>query len=206
MGRKKIHTDETKALLLETAETLLAKGGVKDLSARKLAGEIGVTTRAIYSVFDDMDGVINQLVAKGYTVLGDNLRAVPITDDPIHDLELIGIDGFRAFALNHPNLYRLTFEHVPANALDQDAVKLAMKDSYDVLMGFIIRAQKCGIGANMPKSNLVISFHAVCQGLAAVELSHQAPPVGTNFWQPLTGKDPVEIWRTAIRAMLTGLK
>ncbi len=205
MGRKKIHTDETRALLLETAEAMLAKGGVKDLSARKLATELGVTTRAIYATFGDMDGLISQLVAKGYTILGDNLLSVPITDDPIHDLELIGVDGFRAFALNHPNLYRMTFEHVPANALSEAAVKQAMTESYDTLMGFVIRAQQSGVGGTMAKSELVISFHALCQGLAAVELSHQSPPIGTNFWQPLAGKDPVSLWRTAIRGLLTGL-
>jgi len=206
MGRKKLHTDDTKTHLLETAEKLLETSGLEELSARKLAAGAGLTTRAIYSVFGDMDGLIAQLAARGYLMLGEKITAVPVTQSPIADLERVGTDGFRAFALQHPHLYRLTFETIPPAALAHPDVQSAMATSYAVLMDFIVRAQDAGIGTNRAKSDIVISFHALCQGLAVIELSHQPPPVGANFWQPLAGKDTILLWQTAIRALLNGMK
>lgn len=206
MGRKKTHDEETGEKLLDAAEALLEKGGPGAVSARAVAEAVGTTTRAVYSVFGDMDGLIAGLTARGYVALGDNLRSIKPSRSPQQDLVRVGLDGFRAFALARPHLYRITFEQVPPTALQHPKVQTATRESYDVLMGFIVRAQEQGIGAHLPRSDFVISFHAMCQGLAGVELSHQAPPVGAGFWQPLAGKDPEKIWTTAIEALLIGLE
>lgn len=193
-------------MLLDAAEALLEAGGIGAVSARAVAEKTGTTTRAVYSVFGDMDGLIAGLTARGYAALGDNLRAIQPSRSAKKDLVKVGLDGFRAFALARPHLYRITFEQVPPTALDHPMVQTTTRETYDVLMGFIVRAQAKGIGAHLPRSDFVITFHALCQGLAGVELSHQAPPIGSGFWQPLEGKAPEKIWTQAIEALLDGLK
>lgn len=206
MGRKKIHDEATSERLLDAAETLLQNGGVEALSAREVAAAAGETVRAIYSVFGNMDGLISCLVARGYTHLGDRLRAIVPSGDAAEDLQRVAVDGFRAFALEKPHLFRITFDRIPPTALEHEEVRRATKLSYDVLLQFIVRAQDQGVGSHLKRSEFVVAFHAMCQGMAGVELSHQAPPVGSHFWQPLNGKDTVALWHLAVSSLLNGMK
>ena len=51
MGRPKEHDARTAAALLEAAESVVQSDGVDALSVRRVADEVGTSTRAVYSLF-----------------------------------------------------------------------------------------------------------------------------------------------------------
>jgi AcrR family transcriptional regulator len=70
MGRPREHDDRTAAMLLSAAETIVEQDGPEALSVRRVANDVGTTTRAVYSLFDSKGGLIAALAAHGFDLLG----------------------------------------------------------------------------------------------------------------------------------------
>lgn len=59
MARRSDHTrEELRALILATTRTRIAKDGLRAVSARNIAADIGYTAGTIYNLFDDLDDLI----------------------------------------------------------------------------------------------------------------------------------------------------
>ena len=71
MGRPREHDDATAAALLAAAERILDQEGLSALSLRRLAEAAGTTTRAVYSLFGNKDGLIVALSRRAFDLLGD---------------------------------------------------------------------------------------------------------------------------------------
>lgn len=194
MGRPREHDDETRDRLLGAAEELLSRGDA--LSVRAIAEATGTTTRAVYSVFGGMDGLYQALLARGFRVLGDRVAALPVTRDPAADLVRAGIEGFRAFAVEHPNLYRLAFERLVPDLSPTSEVGAVMVDALRVLGTRIQRCKDAGLIGDRPVREVVWQFHAYCQGLASVELAG---------WLAQSKLDPLSVWRHGLQAFVAGL-
>ena len=109
MGRPKEHGEETRAQLLEAAGNLLATEGSGALTVRRLADEVGTTTRAIYSLFGSKEGIISALYRQGVDIIVELHLAVPYSEDPTEEFLPLAL-AYRETARSHPNLYRLMFE------------------------------------------------------------------------------------------------
>lgn len=205
MGRRKIHTEATSAQLLNAAEALLEQKGPDAVTVRAVALQARVSTRAVYALFGEKDGLLAGLSARGYEYLGKSLDAVKRSGDPHKDLVNAAVIGFRGFALGHPHLFRLTFVSVHPTAMQYETTAMAARGAYMVLRGYITAGQDAGIGTKISRSEFSVAYHALCQGLSEIELSHQPPPVGGNFWPQITGKDHAKMWTNAMTAYLDGL-
>src|ERR1700756_4676048 len=106
MGRPREYGDDTAEALLDAAERIADSEGLDAVSARRLATEVGGTTRAVYSLFGSMDGLVAALGARAFEVLGAGVAGVRRTRDPAKDLVAAGL-VFRAFATSHPTLFRV---------------------------------------------------------------------------------------------------
>lgn len=194
MGRPRLHDERTERELLAAAERLLAEGGADALSVRGVAEAAGSTTRAVYTVFGGKDGLLRALFHEGFRALMADIEALPVTDDPAADLVRAGVEGFRGWARTHPELFRLVFERVgegdPRDAEDDVAIA--------ALQALIFRVRRCadaGLIAAEDVRPMVAGFHALCEGLAIVEL-RQRPA-----WP---GLDPQTVWRRAATAFVAG--
>lgn len=205
MGRPKEHDEATRRHLLDTAENLLAREGPEAVAVRRVAEEAGTSTRAVYSLFESKAGLLAALAVRGYSNLGDRLHALAPTGDPAADLIAIGLQGFRPFALERPQLFRLAFERVPAGLPEEPAVQQAAMDAYKALGATIERAQAAGVIDQRPTAEIAFAFHSLCQGMAGGELSREPPPVGSNFWGLVRGIDAEKLWRGALEALVAGL-
>lgn len=205
MGRPKEHGAATGEVLLNAAEQLLAEGGPDAVTVRRVAQQVGTSTRAVYSVFGSKAGLLAGLASRGYTLLGDALRALEPTDDPAADLVAVGLHAFRPFAIERPHLFRLTFERVPADVLTDPTVVDAAVTSYKELVATIERAQAAGAIDRRPVAEVAFALHSLCQGLAGGELAREPPPVGANFWGPIHGLPAERLWRDALEALVAGL-
>ncbi|HEX6302403.1 MAG TPA: TetR/AcrR family transcriptional regulator [Acidimicrobiia bacterium] len=203
MGRPREHDESTATALLQAAEVLIAEEGPDGVSVRGVSEAAGTSTRAVYSLFGSRQGLLEALAARGYHILIELVDAVPQTNDPFRDLVSVGSKAFRTFAIEHPHLFRLTFERVPSEILSTPEVKLAAKTSLDALLRHVDRALDAGVITGN-RIEIAYSFHALSQGLAGGELSTEPPPVGSGMWS-FAGFDMEQVWESGLTALMTGM-
>jgi AcrR family transcriptional regulator len=204
MPRPRIHDRATGEVLLDAAARLLHEGGPEAVSVRGVAEASGLSFRAVYTVFGSKEALVDALTARGYRSLTERVVGLPQTDDPARDLVVAGSQGFRGFAIEEPALFRLTFERVSREVLQQPTVVEAARASYDALVGWITRVREAEL-VHPDRSDLTCAFefHSLCQGLASGELASQPAP-GPGFWAMMRGHDMPGTWRDALTGLVAG--
>ncbi|WP_085906605.1 TetR/AcrR family transcriptional regulator [Kiloniella majae] len=123
MARRVDHSpDELKAMILDSAEELVVAGGVSELSARKVAQKIGYAPGTIYNVYANIDALILTLNGRTLERLHDHLSKTGLDDlrefgAVNRNLEKLLI-GYLNFIDANRSLWRLLFDHMPANEED----------------------------------------------------------------------------------------
>ena len=176
VGRPKEHGDEIAAALLTAAERTIEERGIEALSVRGVASEVGTTTRAVYSVFGSKDGLLAALGTHAFNLLGEGVDGIPRTEDPRGDLIAAGM-MFRRFATEHPSLFALGIQRqLPSGTWRH--VSDAAQAAFQSLMALVARLEEPQLLGERTVSEAAVEFHALCEGLAAVELRRIAPMVG----------------------------
>src|SRR5260370_330033 len=96
------------AAWLAVAERLLRERDATALSLREVTRGAGTSPRAVYSLFGSKEGLLGALGAHATDLLHEGVDAIPVTDDPRHDLVEAAL-MFRRFALGHPALFEVAF-------------------------------------------------------------------------------------------------
>src|SRR5690349_25130363 len=107
VGRRRLHDDVTAGALLDAAERILGGQGLEALTVRRVADAVDATTRSVYTTYGSKEGLLAALGGRAFDMLGADVRALPVTDDPVADLIAAGTCGFRRFALAHPALFQV---------------------------------------------------------------------------------------------------
>jgi AcrR family transcriptional regulator len=193
MGRPKQHDERIATALLDAAERIVAEGGLEALSVRPVATAIGASTRAVYSLFGSKDGLIVALGTRAFNLLSDGLDALPATDDPAGDLVQAGVIVFRRFALGHPALFRIGLVQagVPTEIAHQ--FRGAQEQALGRLYARIGRLKNVGRLGTRDEPQAALEFHALCEGLAALEARCVLQP-----------DEAEQKWRDALRALVAG--
>jgi AcrR family transcriptional regulator len=116
MARRSDHSrDELKALILDCARGIAEEEGLRGLTARRIATEIGYAPGTIYNLFSNLDDLILQLRGETLDTLYDYLSSRVINGEP--EAILISIAyNYINFVSKHANLWGLMFEHkLPEN-------------------------------------------------------------------------------------------
>ena len=192
MGRPRQHNVDTAEGLLVAGERLAERDGVDALSVRRLANEVGTTTRAVYSLFGSMDGLVVALGARAFELLGGAVAALADTKDPVADLVAAGL-VFREFSLSHPSLFRIAVQRAAVSrdlaAQFRPAAAAAMAE----LARRVARLEEDeGLGGRSVHE-AASQFHALCEGLAALELRGVLDADGAEAF-----------WRSAVSALVAG--
>lgn len=113
MGRRSDHSrEELYGLALDAAERVLEGEGSKNLTVRKVAGEIGYSHGTLYNIFADLDDLIIHLNGRTLDALYRALKDIPLDGKPEAALMRLG-GGYIAFTRRHRNRWSLLFEHHP---------------------------------------------------------------------------------------------
>jgi len=107
-----VRHQDLRARLTDIAEETIRTGGLPALKARDLARQAGCAVGAIYTVFDDLSGVVMAVNGRTFRSLGlavagaiDTQRDVGPTD------RLITMsNAYLHFAMDHPRLWRTLFD------------------------------------------------------------------------------------------------
>jgi AcrR family transcriptional regulator len=197
MGRPKEHDAETATALLEAAERAIEERGVDALSVRGVAGEVGVSTRAVYSVYGSKEGLVAELAVRAFDRLGAAVRDLPTTEDPTADLVGAALE-FRRFAIGHPSLFAIGIQR--ALRLSEAAwarVRAASRRALGELELRITRLQSAGLLGDRTVGVATFQFHAYCEGMTALELRGQLGLESEVFEQ---------MWVSGMSALLNGFR
>jgi AcrR family transcriptional regulator len=192
VGRPKEHDAHTAAALLDAAERLVEQEGLAALSVRRVAHAGGTTTRAVYSLFGSKEGLVVALGARAFDLLGATVSALPRTGDPMADLVQAGLI-FRRFALEHPALFRLGVQLIDVPRESRRAFAGA---AYRALAALHERVGRLGDVGGLGRRNVEAAaweFHALCEGLAAIEARCL-----------IQGEDANRLWADALSAHIRG--
>jgi AcrR family transcriptional regulator len=181
MGRPKIHGGPTGEALLQAAERLIESGGLEALTVRRAAEAVGTSTRAVYAVYGSKDALVAALGSRAVDVLRGEIEAVPRTGDPAADLVRAGVVVFRRFAVEHPELFTVAPRNPASDALS------ALEGRFEQLKAAGLIDERHSV------RDAVRTFHALCEGLAAMELRSLLPEAGAE-----------RIWTNALTALVRG--
>lgn len=191
MGRPRVHGEDTAAALLAAAERLLPERGAAALSLREVARGAGTSTQAVYSLFGSKEALLGALGARAMELLHAGVDAIPVTDDPRHDLVEAAL-MFRRFALGHPALFEVAFHR--ADPAIRPRFRPTAADALAALIRRFEPLAAAGLLGRQSVPEAVLAFQGLCEGLAIAEL--RGIP---------SGLDPERLWRDAFWALLTGL-
>jgi AcrR family transcriptional regulator len=194
MGRPRLHGAATAQALVATAERIVESDGVEALTVRRVAEDAGTTTRAVYSVFGSKEGLIVALGRHAFELLSEQVRASPTSDDPAADLVDAGAEVFRRLVVEHPALFRIG---VQWGALPQPELAAGFRGAArDALAGLeqrVARLEAAGLLGGHGVRDATRAFHALCEGLAALELRGALPDGGEE-----------RVWRDALTCLVRG--
>jgi AcrR family transcriptional regulator len=192
MGRPRDHDERTAERLLDAAEKIVEAAGLDSLSVRGVACETGTTTRAVYSLYGSKDGLVVALGKRAFELLGSAIRDLAQTPDPADDLVQAGLVVFRRFAVAHPALFGIGFRQLLKPPRLGAGFRDAAADSYAGLKERVARLGPAGLGGRSVE-DAAVEFHALCEGLAALELRGLLPD----------GREE-DVWHSALGALVRG--
>ncbi len=193
MGRPKEHDAKTAAALLDAAELLVSAHGARGLSMRAVADQVGTTTRAIYSLFGSKDGLITALGVRAFDLLATAVDTLPVTEDPAADLVEAGVTGFRGLFIEHPALFTVGIQQHDITPAQLVQIRVAANRAWVTLQRRVERLQQAHRPAHLDVQQAARAFHALCEGLAALELRGFA-----------SGDTAERQWRIALTALVNG--
>jgi AcrR family transcriptional regulator len=129
---------DMRSRLIEAAADLLARSLTGDVSTRAVCDAAGVQQPVLYRLFGDKDGLLAATVDHVWDQYLSTKRAAPVTDDPLTDLR-DGWDSHTAFALAHPNAYKLLY--APSLRATPAAAQEAMRLLREVLARLAVRGR-----------------------------------------------------------------
>ena len=112
MGRRNEHSrEELQEMAISAAEAIIASEGLRGLTARKVAGQLGYSAGSLYMVFNGLDELILHVNARTLGRLADNLDAHTMTDaTPLAALRALA-HGYLRFAMQEQTRWRAVFDH-----------------------------------------------------------------------------------------------
>jgi AcrR family transcriptional regulator len=192
MGRPRVHDERTAAKLIDAAERIVEAEGLDTLSVRRVARETGTSTRAVYSLFSSKDGLVIALGTRAFEFLGSAAAALPRSDDPQRDLVSAGL-MFRSFAREHPALFRIGVQRIDVPPELGREFAAAANSALNELRALVGRLCETGGLGGRPVERATLQFHALCEGLAAVDARCLAVGLVTDG-----------IWEDAISSLIRG--
>lgn len=194
MGRARLHGDVTAAALLTSAERVAEAEGLDAVTVRRIADEVGVSTRAVYSTFGSKDELLAELGVRAFELLAAAVRRVRVTDDPAADCVRVGAVAFRTFAREHPGLFRVGFASLATPPGIWAAVAPSNRAAWSALTARVERLAGAGQLGERTVESAATAFHCLCEGLAINELRGNLGPARTATL----------VWRDSLTALVAG--
>jgi AcrR family transcriptional regulator len=145
--------------IVDAARQILERGGPAALSMRAIAGRLGIRAPSLYKHFPDKEALEAALVSDALAEIADLFAAA--ADGAADPLAGIG-RAYRAWALDHPHLYRLMMDR----PLPRDRLVPGVED----------RAASVVVAATGGDQDAARAAFAFAHGMVILELNGRFPP------------------------------
>ncbi|UKS29534.1 TetR/AcrR family transcriptional regulator [Paenibacillus sp. HWE-109] len=102
------NNENLRKLVVETAAALLQEEGPEAVTVRRVAQKMDCSTKIIYSLFVNKEGLAQQLYLHGCKLLANEFERTPQTADPIQHLLTLG-EAYWQFGQRYSGYYKLMF-------------------------------------------------------------------------------------------------
>ncbi len=135
MGRRSDHSrDEIREMAISAAAKYVETEGFQSLTARKVAGEIGYTVGTLYHVFRNFDDLVIHMNAQTIDEMAALIqRETRKKRNPEVRIRAMA-EVYVKYASDHPDRWRLVFEHQAPRGLPTPAL---MKERRDVMFEMV---------------------------------------------------------------------
>lgn len=171
MTKQGYHHGDLANALLDAAEAELSTSGIERFSLRAVAKRAGVSHAAPAHHFGDSRGLLTALAARGYERLlaAQTAREQQAPPDPQQQIIASAL-AYVAFAMDHPDLFRLMFNSAVPDRSDARFFDVALS-----VFDRLVRHTK-GLNGNDPYNDQesmldLIASWAVVHGLAELIIS-----------------------------------
>ncbi|MFC4007441.1 TetR/AcrR family transcriptional regulator [Nonomuraea purpurea] len=162
--------DVVRAAILDAATHLLVTEGPAALTVRRISGEVGCSTKVIYTLFGGKDGLIQALWLEGFARFERWLLAVRPVADPLAYLRA-GLDAYRAYALAEPDYYRVMFEGAVPGFRPGSAAVEAARRAFDLLVRGVGRCLEAGVLRGGTAKEIADVLWMAVHGAVSLEIS-----------------------------------
>lgn len=187
--------DDVGRALLAAAHRVLADEGPFGLTVRRVAQAAGVSTMNVYSRFGGKDGLVEQLYVDGFARLGERIKEMPPTDDPLGDLRRCRQE-YRRFALQNPTYYAVMFDSVVPGWQPSPAAEAVALAALGNLAAQVQRAIDAGQLQATDAVSVAATLWATSHGHVTLEMKMAHAP---KF-------DWASIYEESMERLLTGLR
>lgn len=162
--------EQLRTLIIDVARELFVARGVDAVTMREIAKRIGYSATSIYLHFADKEAVLRAICDTDFLALATSLKNIMQIADPVERMQALG-RGYAAFALTHPNHYRLMFmtAHAPIHPEDSSLQQnSAEQDAYFQLKTVVSAVHAAGrFRADLQDVDLIAQtiwagVHGVC--------------------------------------------
>ncbi|MBV2155461.1 TetR/AcrR family transcriptional regulator [Kitasatospora sp. SUK 42] len=167
--------DAVRAVILDRAITLLVAEGSAALTVRRIAAEVGSSTKVLYTMFGGKEGLLDALYREGFARLRRAQDQVPHGGDPLAYLTALG-RTYRERALAEPAYYRVMFEQpVPEFRPGAEALAVA-RTAFDVSAAAVAACMAAGVFRPGDAHEVSKLFWAATHGAVSLELAGHFTP------------------------------
>ncbi|MEV0384820.1 TetR/AcrR family transcriptional regulator [Nonomuraea sp. NPDC050643] len=133
-----------RAAILDAAKRLLVAEGPASLTVRRISGEVGCSTKVIYTLFGGKDGLSEALWLEGFARFERRLLRVSPEGDALDRL-YAGLMAYRDYALSEPDYYRVMFQGAMPGFKPGEAAVEAAKRTFDLLVHGVAHCMEAGV-------------------------------------------------------------
>jgi len=159
--------------LIEAAARIVAEEGRAGLTLRRLAGDVGTSTMAIYTHFGSMEELRRTVRREGFARLRSRMDDLRRTADPVADLLVAGA-AYYDVAVAAPNLYRAMFLDGPVDDEDLGTGLDTFVQLVD-LVGRCVDADRFTGAPYDDPAHLAVEVWARIHGLVSLQLAQLLP-------------------------------
>lgn len=164
--------DVMESKILDAGAIVLNDKGYRGFSLRAVAGEMGLTSPALYRYFGNKDELIAKLRAQSYNKVSEIVeRNLAKTCDPMTKIRT-NLREFLEFVFQNPSLYHIMFDLDQTAMPNQEVEHVARVRMYHAFHAIASEFVEAGY-ANVDSTELVHMCWIGIHGLVTLEFAHQ---------------------------------
>jgi AcrR family transcriptional regulator len=167
--RRRASRELMRGEILTAAQHIIRTKGMDALSLRALAKAVGVTAPALYEYFSSKEAILRALFVEGSHVMLARMEETISGSAPGVQRVLAVLNGYRRFAREEPDYFRLLFGTVEPPLELSENEYAGMQAIFGRFIGIISDAIDQGDLKQLPPETLSCSLWALVHGVALLE-------------------------------------